>query len=35
MSFRNPKYIDRYEDVLFDLEYPLDINVANKYFQET
>ena len=25
-SFRNPKYLERYEDVVFDLEQPLDIN---------
>ena len=25
-SFRNPKCLERYEDVVFDLEQPLDIN---------
>ena len=28
-SFRNPKYIERYEDVVFDLETPLLTNIAN------
>ena len=32
-SFRNPKYLDRYEDVVFDLETPLDINPANNNSQ--
>ena len=26
-SFRNPKYIQRYEDVVFDLETPLNSSV--------
>ena len=25
-SFRNPKYLERLEDVVFDLEQPLDAN---------
>ena len=25
-SFRTPQYLERYEDVSFDLEQPLDIN---------
>ena len=29
MSFRNPKYVERYEDVVFDLETPLNTVVAN------
>ena len=28
-SFRNPKYLERYEDVVFDLEQPLNIAPAN------
>ena len=28
-SFRNPKYLDRYEDVVFDLEQPTNIAPAN------
>ena len=28
-SFRNPKYVERYEDVVFYLETPLNANVAN------
>ena len=32
-SFRNPKYLERYEDVLFDLEQPLNIDPANNIFQ--
>ena len=28
-SFRNPKYLERYEDVVFDLEQALDVNPAN------
>ena len=28
-SFRNPKYLDRYEDVVFDLEQALDVLPAN------
>ena len=32
-SFRNPKYLDRYEDVVFDLEQALDIDPANASYQ--
>ena len=32
-SFRNPKYIERYEDVVFDLEQALDIDPANTAYQ--
>ena len=28
-SFRNPKYLERYEDVVFDLEQALDVNPAD------
>ena len=28
-SFRNPKFVERYEDVSFDLETPLITQVAN------
>ena len=28
-SFRNPKCLERYEDVVFDLEQALDVNPAN------
>ena len=28
-SFRNPDFIERYEDVVFDLETPIVANVAN------
>ena len=28
-SFRDPKYVDRYEDVIFDLETALNTTVAN------
>lgn len=28
-SFRNPKYLERREDVVFDLEQPLATNPAN------
>ena len=28
-SFRNPKYLERYEDVVFDLEQALDETPAN------
>ena len=27
-SFRNPQYLDRYEDVVFDLEQTLDTNIS-------
>nr|DAC81284.1 TPA_asm: hexon [Corynactis coral adintovirus] len=29
MSFRNPKYVERFEDVVFDLETALNVNVVN------
>ena len=32
-SFRNPKYLERYEDVVFDLEQPLETNPANNSYQ--
>ena len=32
-SIRNPKYLERYEDVLFDLEQPLNIAPANNTVQ--
>ena len=32
-SFRNPKYLERYEDVVFDLEQALDVNPANNAHQ--
>ena len=32
-SFRNPKYSDRYEDVIYDLEQALDINPGNNAHQ--
>ena len=32
-SFRNPKYLERYEDVVFDLEQALDIDAANTAYQ--
>ena len=32
-SFRNPKYLDRYEDVVFDLEQSLDTAPANNAHQ--
>ena len=33
-SFRNPKYLERYEDVVFDLEQPLDINPNDGFYQK-
>ena len=33
-SFRNPKYLERYEDVVFDLEQSLDINPGNAQYQK-
>ena len=33
-SFRNPKYLERYEDVVFDLEQPLDINPNDTQYQK-
>ena len=32
-SFRNPKYLERYEDVVFDLAQALDVNPANNAHQ--
>ena len=32
-SFRNPKYLERYENVVFDLEQPLQTNIANNAYQ--
>ena len=32
-SFRNPKCLERYEDVVFDLEQALDIDPANAAYQ--
>ena len=32
-SFRNPKYLERYEDVVFDLENPINIAPANNIVQ--
>ena len=32
-SFRNPKYLERYEDVVFDLEQALDVAPANNAHQ--
>ena len=32
-SFRNPKYLERYEDVVFDLEQTLDVDPANNATQ--
>ena len=33
-SFRNPKYLERYEDVVFDLEQPFDINPNDGQYQK-
>ena len=33
-SFRNPKYLERYEDVVFDLEQALDVAPANTEEQD-
>ena len=33
-SFRDPKYIERYEDVVFDLETALNPTVANNVNQK-
>ena len=33
-SFRNQKYLERYEDVVFDLEQPLDINPNDGQYQK-
>jgi len=32
--FRNPKYVERYEDVVFDLETALNTTVANNACQK-
>ena len=32
-SFRNPKYLERYEDVVYDLEQALDTAPANNAHQ--
>ena len=32
-SFRNPKYLERYEDVVYDLEQSLDVNPGNNAYQ--
>ena len=29
MTFRSPKFVERYEDVFFELETPLITNLAN------
>ena len=33
-SFRNPKYLERYEDVVFDLEQAINVAPANNADQE-
>jgi len=33
-SYRNPKYVERYEDVIFELETPLNFVVANARYQK-
>ena len=33
-SFRTPRYLERYEDVVFDLEQPLDINPNDGAYQK-
>ena len=33
-SFRNPKYLERYEDVVFDLEQAINVAPANNTDQE-
>lgn len=33
-SFRNPKYLERYEDVVFDLEQAINVAPANNDYQE-
>ena len=33
-SFRDPKYVERYEDVVFDLETALNTTVANNANQK-
>ena len=32
--FRDPKYVERYEDVIFDLETALNTKVANNAYQK-
>ena len=32
-SFKNPKFLERYEDVVFDLEQPLETAPANNSYQ--
>ena len=32
--FRNPKYVERYEDVVFELETPLNTVVANNRYKK-
>ena len=34
MNYRNPKYLERYEDVVFDLETAFVTNVANNAYQK-
>ena len=33
-SFRDPKYVERYEDVIFDLETAVNTTVANNAYQK-
>ena len=33
-SFRNPKYLERYVDVVFDLEQALDIDPNDAHYQK-
>ena len=33
-SFTNPKYLERYEDVVFDLEQAFDIEPRNTHYQK-
>lgn len=33
-SFRNPRYLERYEDVVFDLEQAINVDPANDTDQE-
>ena len=33
-SFRDPKYVERYEDVIFDLETALNTTFANNAYQK-
>ena len=32
-SFKKPKYLERYEDVVFDVEQPLELAPANNAYQ--